>query len=370
MADKNLKNARFGEKGRRLQRSWETLLLLAREDSPLNAKEINKKTHVKYPFDENKCSLQTTREDLKLLIECGFPVAMVDGNGEVINPDEFEDLRGKLKNVRYVLTDPNIILENINSPSSYDISTLAICRAASETSEKFYLKSIFLNMINVFYEKINQSLKKGTDGDCLYVKSVVEIGKKYLGLKISEEILDILFKSIARKQVLRAEYKNRNNEKKEAVFLPLRIWISDKRLYVLTAGAPSKKLFTWRIDKFLNLKEVRNTTAPDIDENEIDESIKKSFKGFVAEPENIKLKVFPEAAYLFREFSYHPTQKIFENNDDSLEVEMTAPLNWALEEWILGFGEFVIVLSPEKLRNAVKARIYKTMGNYDNPAPR
>ncbi|MDY0132114.1 MAG: WYL domain-containing protein [Desulforegulaceae bacterium] len=362
------KHARFGEKGRRLQRSWETLILLSSSEVPLSAKEINEKTHKKYPFNENKCSVQTTREDLKLLIECGFPVIMTDKNGNKIDLEEFEDLRGKFKNTGYLLSDPLKTSEYNFSPSSFDIITLAISRAAAESdlSEKFYLKKYFTKMNSLFYEKINERLKSGKKPELLYVKSVLEIGKKYSGEKISEKVLEALFEAIARNQVLEAKYINRNNEEKESVFLPLRIWISQNRLYLITAGAPSGKYFTWRIDKFKDIKEVKGIEVPEINRNEVDEIVNKSFGGFTSEPETIKLKVMPEAAYLFEEFSYHSTQKILENKDKTLDVEITAPINWALEEWILGFGEFVIVVSPDSLKKIIKDRIFKSLQNYDN----
>jgi len=100
------KTSRFGEKGMRLVRSWETMLLLVESPSPLTSQEIHQRIHRNYPFSDNQCAVQTTREDLKTLQKCGFPVCMVDEQGHEIDPDEMESSQGRLKNVRWMVRDP------------------------------------------------------------------------------------------------------------------------------------------------------------------------------------------------------------------------------------------------------------------------
>ena len=100
------KTSRFGEKGMRLVRSWETLFLLVESPSPLTSQEIHKKIHRNYPFSDQPCAVQTTREDLKTLQKCGFPVCMLNEQGQEIDPDDMDSAQGRLKNVRWYIRDP------------------------------------------------------------------------------------------------------------------------------------------------------------------------------------------------------------------------------------------------------------------------
>jgi len=99
------KTSRFGEKGMRLVRSWETLLLLIESSNPLTAQEIHEKIHRNHPFCDHQCAVQTTREDLKTLQKCGFPICMVDDQSKEIDSDEMESCQGRLKNVRWQIRD-------------------------------------------------------------------------------------------------------------------------------------------------------------------------------------------------------------------------------------------------------------------------
>ena len=79
--------------------------------------------------------------------------------------------------------------------------------------------------------------------------------------------------------------------------------------------------------------------------------------GYISDPVRIHLNVRPEAAYLFREFQYHPSQVVIENDDESMDVKIECALGWGLEEWILGFGELLIVKTPTKLKQILHDRI-------------
>ncbi|MBI1292485.1 hypothetical protein GC173_14795 [bacterium] len=101
------KATNYGCKGHRQLRSWATLLLLCEPGNPPTAAEITDRLRRRYPFDGLELSLQTTRDDLRLLRQVGFPVVPVDERGEEIDLDAFESLSGKLKNTRWALRNPS-----------------------------------------------------------------------------------------------------------------------------------------------------------------------------------------------------------------------------------------------------------------------
>lgn len=104
--------------------------------------------------------------------------------------------------------------------------------------------------------------------------------------------------------------------------------------------------------------------APKVSDEIVEDILRKSFKGYTSDSVGVRLKVNSDAAYLFREFQYHPTQQIVEFPDGSIDVTMECAIGWGLEEWILGFGELVVVKGPEALRSRMKERLEAGLKGY------
>ncbi|MDX2177687.1 MAG: WYL domain-containing protein [Candidatus Sumerlaeia bacterium] len=125
---------KYGAKGFRLLRAWTTLLLLAEPGEPPTATEIVERLRARYPFLGLELSVQTTRSDLRLLGECGFPVVPLDGSGNEIDLSEFDSLTGKLKGTRWSLRSPSRLgelhCEGLPRPSVADVLALNLLRAA------------------------------------------------------------------------------------------------------------------------------------------------------------------------------------------------------------------------------------------------
>ncbi len=364
--------AAFGEKGMRLVRLWETILLLVESDEPCTAKEINEKIHLNFPFSDHKCNIQTTREDLKTLLKCGFPISIIDKNNKEIFLDEEFSPRGKLKNIRWKFKNFDSFdlseIKRIKNPASFDIISLSLIRALlnENIGRNYPFYKVFHLMLNNLWQQLNKKLRAGSLQDYAVEGIIKILGRQKLNEPLSLNNLEIFTKAIAKKNVLKAVYKNRENEVKQVVLAPLAVWFSDERAYILAAGIKENKMFVWRIDRFSDIRINYAKKFPDIDEKIIEEKLNSSFKGFIAEPEYIKLRVKPEAVYLFEEFLYHPSQKTKLDSDGSLIVGLNAPLNWGLEEWILGFGEFVVVEKPEKLKQTIIKRLQDSLSSYTN----
>lgn len=109
-------------------------MLLAEPGEPPTAAEIVERLRARYPFLGLELSVQTTRSDLRLLGECGFPVVPLDGDGNEIDLAEFESLTGKLKGTRWSLRSPSRLgelhCEGLPRPSVADVLALTLLRAA------------------------------------------------------------------------------------------------------------------------------------------------------------------------------------------------------------------------------------------------
>jgi len=366
------KAARFGEKGMRLVRSWETLLLLIESPTPLMAQEINAKVHRDFPFCDHPCSVQTTREDLKTLQKSGFPLVMIDEQGHEIDPDELESAQGRLKNVRWQIRDPDYTtlqgLSCYRLPNSSDLIALSLCRALLHDDMMptggYPLSRIINKLLSELQTRINYALRTGAPAIADLPGKIQCLGRRFVGKAVEAEAWSTIAAAISRRQVLVGEYQNREGETKQIDIAPLAVWFSDGRAYLLAVGTNDLKVRTWRIDRLGNLKAALGRTTPKIDEDTIQSHIQSSFKGFVATPATIRLRVKPQAAYLFHEFQYHPTQQLTECEDGSLVVTMECTMGWGLEEWLLGFGELATVIEPEALKERLRTRFVTAVENY------
>lgn len=165
------------------------------------------------------------------------------------------------------------------------------------------------------------------------------------------------------------KYRNRDGEIIKAELAPLAVWFTEGSYLLLAAGAADGKLRVWRPDRFTELRLDQGRSAPEIAEAEIEAAIRNSFKGYVAEPVEIRLRVRPTSAYMFHEFQYHPSQRIKELEDGGLGVSLNCATGWGLEEWRLGFGELVTVEQPPELRQRLTERIGRMLAAYQANLP-
>jgi len=364
------KTSRFGEKGMRLARSWETLYLLVESPTPLTSLQIHEKIHRNYPFSDQQCSVQTTREDLKTLQKCGFPVCMVDENDQEVDLGEIESSQGRLKNVRWHIRDPkklgDLRCSSHRLPATSDLVALSLCRALLQdvVPDHYPLYRLLSKMLEELQIVTNKALRFDDSRIADLHGKIQVLGRRFVGKSVSAESWSMMTTAIARCQVLLATYENRIGEKRQVDIAPLAVWFSDGRAYVLAAGATDGKIRAWRIDRFTCVKVALGQKVPEVSDEVIEDTLRKSFKGYISDTATIQLKVKPGAAYLFRDFQYHPSQRIVERPDGSLDVAMECTMGWGLEEWILGLGELVVVKEPEVLRARVKSRLVAGLSEY------
>lgn len=67
----------------------------------------------------------------------------------------------------------------------------------------------------------------------------------------------------------------------------------------------------------------------------------------------VRLRFTPDVAHLVAERKIHPSQAAKWRSDDSLDVELRAPVTPALARWLLGWGGAVHIVTPVVLRKRV-----------------
>lgn len=61
----------------------------------------------------------------------------------------------------------------------------------------------------------------------------------------------------------------------------------------------------------------------------------------------------------------HPSQKTVETQEDGVIISLDVKLNFELERVIIGYGESMKVLAPQKLKNRIHYKLKKALENYE-----
>lgn len=356
----------FGQKGWRFVRVWETLMVLVESDHPLTVSEINSRLSDIHEFAEFRGNLKTTRDDLSVLLKCGFPLVQVDKTNEEIDPYEYEqqdNKRGKLKNVRWKLRDAldigRIMSPMQRRPCAGDLLSLSLMRALLRDTVPgdYKLYQHLRRMLDELQVWLNRRLVESDGSSDQWHGRLLRLGKQYSGEGPSNEMLATVLHAIERRWVMQAVYVNAAGERHEHRLAPRAVWFDEGRTFCLCTNMADSNLLTFRLDRFESLHRAIGHRAPEIDQTAVEEALRHSFRGFSAEPSRIELTVRPEAAYLFREYRFHPSQHMRTKRDGSLRVTLECAVSHAVEEWILGFGELVRVTGPPDLVQRVKNRV-------------
>ena len=92
--------------------------------------------------------------------------------------------------------------------------------------------------------------------------------------------------------------------------------------------------------------------------------ISSAFGIWHADPEPVKIKFYPNVAERIAERIWQKGQKITRNEDDSIILELNVTVSYELVAWVLRWGSFAEVISPQKLIDMVKSEINKLNKRY------
>jgi len=85
---------------------------------------------------------------------------------------------------------------------------------------------------------------------------------------------------------------------------------------------------------------------------------------FHGEPISVKILFDKELADYIRGRTWHPTQKVKATEDGKILLSMTASGKEEIKAWILGLGPKATVISPQSLREEIKADLSKALEQY------
>lgn len=169
-----------------------------------------------------------------------------------------------------------------------------------------------------------------------------------------ENTFQIIKLAILNKQLVEFIYYNSTGEKNLRVVEPLQIWFKDKSWYLISYCRLKKD---YRFFKLTRMKEVKLLEEHFEREMPKQHKEKKNFKNILLE-----LEISKEMA--FRVYDEFDSNEITKKDDGNFIVKVEFPENEWVYSFILSFGEYVKVLSPEYAKNIVKEKLKKTLENY------
>lgn len=180
--------------------------------------------------------------------------------------------------------------------------------------------------------------------------------------------LDELYQAIQKKVVLKLEYKSfKAREANIITFHPCLLKEFNNRWFLVGMGNKSKGFVNLALDRIISIDYDFTTSYADF-EFDADIFYKDVVGVTVNQGErasNIKLWIDKyNAPYVVTKPLHHSQVIEKENEDGSVEVNIKVKINFELERLILGFGDAIQVIQPERLRKRIAKKLEKAISLY------
>lgn len=181
--------------------------------------------------------------------------------------------------------------------------------------------------------------------------------------------LDELYQAIQKKVVLKLEYKSfKAIEANTITFHPCLLKEFNNRWFLVGMGNKNNGVVNLALDRIISIDYDFTTSYTDF-EFDADTFYKDVVGVTVNQGErasNIKLWVDRyNAPYVITKPMHHSQIIEKENDDGSIEINIKVKINFELERLILGFGEAIKVIQPERLRKRIAKKLVKAVSYYD-----
>lgn len=174
------------------------------------------------------------------------------------------------------------------------------------------------------------------------------------------EYLDPLYKAIIKKQAVTLSYQSfKARSANTFTFHPYLLKEFRNRWFLIGAKQDNKTILNLALDRIEELKssdllyqEASNFDADHYFKHAIGVSVSPNLP-----PQEVLLYVDRQQAPYVLTKPLHPSQQLVEKDYYGMTISLYVQHNYELEKIILGFGEHIKVLAPERLRRNIKERI-------------
>lgn len=294
-----------------INRLFEIVYLLL-EKNCITAKELSEHFGV---------SVRTIYRDIDILSTANIPIYTNKGKG------------GGISLLENFVLDKSILSEEEQNQILFALQSL---------------EKLNVNNEKKALEKMSMLFNKGT-------KNWIEIDFSNWGTDSTQnEKFNKIKESIINSKVIEITYFNSYGEENKRQIEPLQIWFKDKSWYI---KAFCRLKQDYRIFKITRIRDVKVLDEHFKNELPIEKEKKQNFKVI-----SLKLEISKEMAY--RVYDEFEKENISKNENGDFIITIDYPENEWVYGYILSFGEYAKILSPEYAKDIVKKRLDKTIKNY------
>ena len=152
---------------------------------------------------------------------------------------------------------------------------------------------------------------------------------------------------------------------KDYLLHPYRLAFAQGGLYLLAYVPEYQAVRTFAVDRIKSVSLEKQTFTPTQPIG--DDVFANSLGVNTGPPARVEIVFAPEAAPFVRARVWHSSQQVREEGDGGLRLTLDVCHDWALRSWILSWGPFARVVSPELLAREIQADLQSAGAHYTNP---
>lgn len=197
-------------------------------------------------------------------------------------------------------------------------------------------------------------------------KSLIDFEKNenLKGLKF----LDKLYQFILKKQAIDITYQSfKARQESTFIFHPYLLKEFRNRWFVIGKRQKNEGIMNLALDRIISIK--KSSKSFEIDSNFNSENFYKNAIGVSVspnlEPDDVFLYIAHKQAPYVLTKPFHHSQKEVSRDHYGVTISLKVQLNFELEKEILGLGECIKVIAPERLKRNIKERLYDAVDIYE-----
>ena len=253
----------------------------------------------------------------------------------------------------YKYAEPNYSITNIPVTDN----DVKVMNEAIQLLRQFKDFSLFKEMDGVL-QRLEDSVYSSQKNN----KSIIHLDKneQLKGL----EFIDPIYQAIQQKKVIKIRYQSfKAHNPSDMIVHPQLLKEFNNRWFVLCLN--NKKYYTLALDRIHTISSENNIEY--IDNNVDGDVYYKDVIGATvsnSRPQRIQFWIEKRNAPYVITKPFHKSQRIIKHTDDGVIFNIFVQINFELERRILGFGELIEILKPEKFRNRILGKLHQATRNY------
>jgi predicted DNA-binding transcriptional regulator YafY len=257
----------------------------------------------------------------------------------------------------YTYEDPNYSITNIPI-SENDLSSM---NEAVEMLKQFKGFSHF--------EQLNEVVQKLED----HVYSVRKKKNSVIDFEKNDNLkgltyLDILYQSVVQKKAIKMTYQSFTAKEANVFFFHV-WWLKEfkNRWFAVCVRKANGGISNLALDRIIDVGLSNDVEYADNEGITPEEYYTDVIGVTVTNLLPMKLKLFVEKSHApyVKTKPLHYSQKVLERQEKSIIIEINVQHNYELEREILGFGEIMKVLEPDRFAKKIKHRLSKGVMSYE-----